>query len=99
MVPSLFGRSVLDNSPFIRNLPALSAPRGPYKATSVHRLPIGRDTRWPNHPTEGQNMNEFLSAAADFLTVVSASLAIAVEVRRARREADRAGRGDDPRKE
>ncbi|MER6446209.1 hypothetical protein [Streptomyces venezuelae] len=44
-------------------------------------------------------MNEFLSAAADFLTVVSASLAIAVEVRRARREADRAGRGDDPRKE
>ncbi|WP_328966211.1 hypothetical protein [Streptomyces virginiae] len=41
-------------------------------------------------------MNEYLSIAADFLAIVGASLTIALEVRRARRQADRAGDGDEP---
>ncbi|MCX5302510.1 MULTISPECIES: hypothetical protein [Streptomyces] len=44
-------------------------------------------------------MNEFLSIAADVLAIFGASLTIALEVRRARREADRAGNGDESGKE
>ncbi|GAA2637287.1 hypothetical protein GCM10010425_45220 [Streptomyces spororaveus] len=100
VVPRWFVQSVLDNSPFIRNLPAMSAPGGPYKTTSGHRLlpaaatPSGRTTQ-----PKGQTMNEFLSIAADVLAIFGASLTIALEVRRARREADRAGNGDESGKE
>ncbi|MGW3324006.1 hypothetical protein [Streptomyces virginiae] len=41
-------------------------------------------------------MNEFLSIAADVLAVLGAWLTIALEIRRARREADRAGDADEP---
>ncbi|MFF3089972.1 hypothetical protein ACFVRB_33790 [Streptomyces nojiriensis] len=44
-------------------------------------------------------MNEFLSVAADFLAIIGASLTIAIEVRRACREADRADKGDEQRGE